>query len=246
MSSDKDWFKIDRKGLAKLVMRRGGDGGIGWFTALLFESSRSHTFGLYQRGDLAGVAVFGALPSKNAHRFVFGDLSMKEAVTLGRFVLVDSVPGNGESWFIARCFDMLRARGVVAVESCADPVRGHLGIIYQATNGHHIGRTNRATRYMLPDGTELSNRARSKLTCHERGDARVIEQLVRWGATDPHPGQDLVAWMRYWRKQIARPFRHPGNFRYLWALDRRFRRRVLGRFDALPYPKLTAGMAGKE
>lgn len=34
---DKDWFKIDRKGLAKLVMRRGGDGGIGWFTALLFE-----------------------------------------------------------------------------------------------------------------------------------------------------------------------------------------------------------------
>lgn len=34
---DKDWFKIDRKGLAKLVMRRGGDGGIGWFTALVFE-----------------------------------------------------------------------------------------------------------------------------------------------------------------------------------------------------------------
>lgn len=37
MSIDKDWFKIDRKGLAKLIMRRGGDGGIGWFTALLFE-----------------------------------------------------------------------------------------------------------------------------------------------------------------------------------------------------------------
>lgn len=37
MAVDKDWFKIDRKGLAKLVMRRGNDGGIGWFTALLFE-----------------------------------------------------------------------------------------------------------------------------------------------------------------------------------------------------------------
>ena len=73
-------------------------------------SSSSHTFGLYERGELAGVAVFGALVSMNAHRFVFGDLGTKEAVTLGRFVLVDSVPGNGESWFIASCFAMLRER----------------------------------------------------------------------------------------------------------------------------------------
>ncbi len=201
-------------------------------------SSRSHTFGLYQRGHLAGVAVFGALPSMNAHRFVFGDLGTKVAVTLGRFVLVDSVPGNGESWFIARCFDLLRERGVVAVESCADPVRGHCGVIYQATNGHHVGRTRRATRYMLPDGTELSNRASSKLTGGERGADRAIDQLVSFGATPPDPGESVTSWLRRWRKQLCRSFRHPGNYRYLWALDKRHRRTILGRFEEVPYPKL--------
>jgi hypothetical protein len=200
-------------------------------------SSRSHTFGLYQRGELAGVAVFGALPSMNAHRFVFGDLGTKEAVTLGRLVLVDSVPGNGESWFIARCFAALRSRGVVAVESCADPVRGHLGIIYQATNGHHVGRTNRATRYMLPDGTELSQRSQSKTTGGERGAARTIEQLVAFGARWPDPGEDIGEWLTRWRGQLCRSFRHPGNYRYLWCLDKRHRRSVIGRFAAKPYPK---------
>jgi hypothetical protein len=34
-----------------------------------------------------------------------------EAVELGRLVLLDDVPANGESWFIARAFELLRARG---------------------------------------------------------------------------------------------------------------------------------------
>jgi hypothetical protein len=200
-------------------------------------SSRSHTFALYQRGELAGCAVFGALASMNAHRFVFGDLGTKEAVTLGRFVLVESVPGNGESWFIARCFELLRRAGVVAVESCADPVRGHCGIIYQSTNGRHVGRTNRATRYMLPDGSELSNRTSSKLTGGERGGGRAVEQLVAFGADALAPDQDVLSWLRYWRPKITRRFRHPGNYRYLWALSKRHRRSVLERFASKPYPK---------
>ncbi len=200
-------------------------------------SSRSHTFGLYQRGELAGVAVFGALPSMNAHRKVFGDLGTKAGVTLGRFVLVDSVPGNGESWFIARCFAMLRERGVVGVESCADPTRGHIGTIYQATNGRYVGKTNAATRYVLPDGTELSNRAASKLTGGERGEGRAIAQLVSFGAAAPEPGECVVGWLRRWRPAITRTVRHHGNHRYLWCLDRRARQRVLAA-PALPFPKL--------
>ncbi|HET9062402.1 MAG TPA: hypothetical protein VFO62_03850 [Candidatus Binatia bacterium] len=200
-------------------------------------SSRSHTFGLYQRGELAGVAVFGALPSMNAHRKVFPTLGTKVGVTLGRFVLVDSVPGNGESWFIARCFDLLRERGVVGVESCADPTRGHIGTIYQATNGRYVGKTNPATRYLLPDGTELSNRAASKLTGGERGDGRAIAQLVSFGADAPQCGEDLVAWLRVWRARLTKTVRHHGNHRYLWCLDRRARRAVLAA-PSLPYPKI--------
>lgn len=51
-------------------------------------------FGLYQRGDLAGVAVFSVGASGAAHRAVWPTLEPREAVDLGRFVLVDSVPAK--------------------------------------------------------------------------------------------------------------------------------------------------------
>src|SRR5206468_753503 len=119
-------------------------------------SSTAHRFGLYQRGTLAGVALFGPPASANAHRAVFPTLASAEGLTLGRLVLLDEVPANGESWFVARCFERLRDRGVVAVESCADPeprtdaagervFRGHLGVVYQATNGRYRGRTRPST-----------------------------------------------------------------------------------------------------
>jgi hypothetical protein len=118
-------------------------------------SSTAHRYGLYCRGDLVGVALFGPPASMAAHRAVFPTLTIREAVTFGRLVLLDSVPGNGESWFIARCFELLRGAGVVAVESCADPEprttasggvvhRGHLGGVYMATTATTSGARTRA------------------------------------------------------------------------------------------------------
>ncbi len=186
----------------------------------------------------------------NAHRAVFPTLSTKEAVTLGRLVLLDSVPGNGESFFVARCFDLLRAAGVVAVESCADPEpratldgtrvhRGHVGCVYQATNGRYIGKTNPATLRLLPDGTCYSNRTSGKVVRAERGRAYAGAELVDWGAEPLREGEDPVVWVRHWRPLLTRAHRHHGNHRYIWALDKRRRAEVLTA-DALPYPKLHA------
>ncbi len=214
-------------------------------------SALAYRFGLYRRGELVGVAAFGPPASTNAHRAVFPTLAFDEAVTLGRFVLLDAVPGNGESWFIARCFDLLRARGVKAVESCADPEarvaldgcvrhKGHVGTIYQSTNGRYVGLTNAATLRLLPDGTCLSNRAQGKLARGERGAAGPARQLEAWGA-DPigeRSGEDALAWLRTWRERLTRPMRHRGNHRYLWCLDRRLRKQVLTR-AALSYPKVS-------
>lgn len=209
-------------------------------------SSTAHRFGLYCRGALVGVACFGPPPSMNAHRKVWPTLTIKQAVTLGRLVLLDEVPGNGESWFVSRCFEALAARGIIGVESCSDPwprvaatgetvFRGHLGIIYQATNGRYIGRTNDSTLRLFPDGTVLSNRTGGKLVRGERGNGGAIDQLVRWGATSPS-GENELVWLRHWRSRLTRPMRHRGNHRYLWCLDKRRRREVL-RADQLPYPK---------
>lgn len=231
-------------------------------------SSTAHRFGLYRRGELVGVALFGPPASTNAHRAVFPTLSFKQAVSLGRLVLLDEVPGNGETWFVSRCFELLARPDlyrpfykdgktprvpIVAVESTADPFprtdlsgevrfKGHLGIIYQALSfagGHsrHTGRTNRATINLLPDGTVLSNRTQGKLVRGERGETGAVEQLVSFGATPPAPDEDEHTWLKYWRGRLTRNVRHPGNFRYLWCLDRRRRHEVLDRHPQLAYPK---------
>jgi hypothetical protein len=217
------------------------------------SSSTAHRFGLYLRGELSGVALFGPPASTNAHRAVFPGLTFREAVTLGRLVLIDAVPGNGESWFVARCFELLRARGVVAVESCSDPwprtsssgavvFRGHLGIVYQATNGRYVGRTNDSTIRLLPDGTVLSNRAAGKLVRGERGRGHAVAQLEAWGADPLRDGEDGLAWLRRWRERLTRSMRHRGNHRYLWCLDRRRRREVLTA-PRFAYPKLDRSVA---
>jgi hypothetical protein len=213
--------------------------------------SLAHRLGLYRRGALVGVAAFGPPASTNAHRAVFPTLDYAEAVTLGRFVLLDEVPSNGESWFIARCFALLRSSGVVAVESCADPERriaqdgtvrhrGHVGTIYQATNGRYVGRTRPASLKILPDGTCLSNRAQGKLARGERGWECAVRQLESHGAEPlgDRDGEAALAWLRRWRASLTRGLRHPGNHRYLWCLDKRRRREVLFA-PAIAYPKVS-------
>lgn len=214
-------------------------------------SSTAHRFGLHRRGELVGVALFGPPASMNAHRAVFPSLQISEAVTLGRLVLLDEVPGNGESWFVSRCFELLRERGVVAVESCADPQprttdrgelvhRGHLGTVYQATNGRYVGRTNVTTLRLLPDATVLSNRSAGKVVRGERGAAAAVAQLEAAGADALRPDEDAAEWLRLWRGRLTRPMRHRGNHRYLWCLDRRRRREVLDHHADLRYPKAAA------
>ena len=229
-------------------------------------SSTAHRFGLYRSGELVGVALFGPGASVNAHNAVWGHttLTMKEAVTLGRLVLLDNVPGNGESWFVSRCFELLATpklyrpfrkdgtprRPVVAVESCADPqprlsptgetvFRGHLGIVYQATNGRYVGKTNDSTLRIFPDGSVFNNRTSGKLVRGERGDDSAIAQLERWGAAPLQPDEDPIVWLKRWRSALTRSMRHRGNHRYLWCLDRRRRREVLN-VPKLSYPKENA------
>lgn len=201
-------------------------------------SPPAHSFGLAYRGEHVGTACFGPLASMAAHRKVFPALTTTEAFTLGRFVLIESAGYNAESTFIKRCFDLLLAAGVIAIESCADPRWGHVGQIYQATNGQHVGLTNPSTIHVFDDGTELSNRTSGKARRGEVGRRYAIAQLVARGARPPRNGEDMEAWVGRWRRELTRSVRHAGKYRYLWCLNRRHRRAVLGRFPDLDYPKL--------
>lgn len=202
--------------------------------------------------DLVGVAVFSVPPSQAVIPRWTG-LAPDSGVELGRFVLLDTVPGNGESWFLARAMALLEAQipDARALMSCSDPARrrgpdgriitpGHVGTIYQASNARHVGRTGRSTVYLAPSGQLVSARALSKLRTGDCGAAYAEEQLLELGAPARAAGESAASWVRRLRASgWLHSARHPGNLVYLWALgDRRQRRQIEAGFPAaVRYPK---------
>lgn len=209
-----------------------------------FPAARAR-YGLFRRGELVGVAVLSHPASEAALEAALPlPCDRLARAELGRFVLLDDVPANGESWFAARAFDLARAAGFEAIVAHSDPEPrqgadgavvfvGHIGTVYQATNAVYRGRTPARTWRLLPDGTVLSARALSKLRSRERGWRYVVELLEQHGA--PPPEGDWREWVARAVGAVSRTYRHRGNHRYVWALDRALRRHLP---VALPYPKL--------
>ncbi len=200
-------------------------------------------FGLYRRGVLSGVAVL-SVPCRDEVLTNVFPVAASLSIELGRFVLLDSVPGNGESWFLGRCFEMLRSEGLAGVVSFSDPLprrdvkggivhKGHIGTIYQAFNGCYLGRSTPRTIHLLPDGSVLSARTIQKIRAHERGWKYGVEILQHYGA--PPLSGNASAWLAEWLPKLTRTVRHPGNHKYAWPLDRAVRRIMP---HSLPYPKL--------
>lgn len=205
--------------------------------------------GLFRRGrlgsELVGVAVFSHPPSEMVFPKWLG-VSGIEGIELGRLVLLDDVEANGESWFLARAFRLLRTGlpTVRAVLSFSDPVprsttsgrkvlRGHVGTVYQALGGRYLGRSNPATLYLDREARVVSQRALSKIRVGDVGRDYAERQLVAAGAPVRNRGEDGRAYVR--RVLAEGPFRkirHPGNHAYAWPITSGV---MLG--AALPYPK---------
>jgi len=218
------------------------------------SSSTCRVFGLYERAELVGVAVFGQPVTGSVLDIL--PCPRDEALELGRLVLLERVLANAESWFVARCFEQLRADGYSGVISFADPeprttvagrvaFGGHAGTIYQGLNAVYTGRGAADTQYLLPDGRAFTKRAAAKVRKRDVGWQYAVEQLVAAGATPPIEGEDLRAWLARERERVTRRRRHPGCFRYLFGLDRAAKRHLPAHLERcgiapMPYPKLIA------
>jgi hypothetical protein len=198
-------------------------------------------FGLFRRAHLVGVAVFSHPCNDAVLTSVFGGAA-NESVELGRFVLLDDVPGNGETWFLGRCFEALRRRELRGVLAFSDPqprhddagrvvMPGHVGVIYQAHNGRYLGRGTPRSLHLLPNGAVFSARAASKVRRLETGWQYAVQQLVDAGASPPKSTDAMGPWLTSALARL-RTTRHPGNHRYVWPLHRR-----TPLPQSLPYPK---------
>lgn len=150
--------------------------------------------GVNHPGEVRGLFGSGrwvGITAGEARTGLFEELELSagaalEAVELGRFVLLDSVPGNGETWFLGRCFEQLRTHGLFGVVSFSDPTPrtsssgdrvfpGHVGTIYQAHNAAYLGRGTARTLRLLPDGSVFSARTAQKIRSQERGWQHAVE-----------------------------------------------------------------------
>lgn len=212
-----------------------------------FPSNRLNV-GLFRRGRLAGVAVF-SVPSSQASIPARSGQPAELGVELGRFVLLDEVEANAETWFLARAFAALRRElpQIRVVLSYSDPLErtaadgrvvmpGHVGTIYQAFNGRFVGRSKSRTIFLSADGREIPPRSLSKLRNDEAGAGAVYEKLLGLGAPRRQPFEDAHEYVA--RAFLDGPFRrarHPGCFCYVWPLHRSAVRSLPPSF---PYPKL--------
>ncbi|MFD8565192.1 hypothetical protein ACFV1N_48690, partial [Streptosporangium canum] len=177
--------------------------------------------------EIVGVAVLSVPTSRATLTNAFPDLDpYVQSLELGRFVLTESVPANGESWFLSQAFRLAAAEGIRGIVSFADPrprltlggdivFPGHLGIIYMASNCLYAGRTTPRTLTMLPDATVLSERSMAKVRNQERGHGYVERQLIQYGAAPRHPDHDPADWLNQQLPAIgARRIRHDGKHRF--------------------------------
>lgn len=214
--------------------------------------------GLYRRRawftpELVGVAVFSVpMQARAIHAYAPG----VDGVELGRFVLLDEVPYNAETWFLRRAFGALRAAlpAVRVVLSYSDPIprssddgrvviAGHVGSIYQGKGARYVGRAT--GRWLVLDraGRVVSDRTLAKIRNDERGAAYAYRQLLAAGAPSRRPLEEGAAYVR--RAVAEGPFRrlrHPGNHAYLFGVDG-LDPGALSPRAALPYPKSERGVA---
>jgi hypothetical protein len=191
--------------------------------------------GLYRNGPagrsvLSGVAAF-TVPMNNEVVPLHTAMPPDQGVELGRFVLLDDVAANGETYFLARALRLLRALKptIQAVVSFADPSprydadgnlshRGHIGKIYAAASAAYRGQRPPRSLHVLPNGQPFSERAASKIRRRETGYAYAIDQLVAQGAPRPD-NDDLAAWYAgLVRSGFLRTHRRPGTHAYAFPL----------------------------
>ena len=171
-------------------------------------------YGLLQNEELVGVCAFATPCSEQVCSSVFGVIDKRSVTELHRLVLLDEIPKNSESWFIARALKALKKDRPYynAVLSFADATEGHIGVIYQATNALYTGTSGKATFYL-----DQNNRLR-------------------------HPRQNGQNITKSRAKELNwQPVKREGKHRYLYLIpnDRKHLKLLKSKLllNNLPYPK---------
>lgn len=180
------------------------------------KSPCSFAFGLFKKNsgffeeDIFGVVVYGTPSSATVRKGICGDSESNNVIELNRLWVDDCVGKNAESFLISNTIKYINKEIIL---SYADTSKGHIGVVYQASNWIYLGLSEKRTDWKV-DGLDLHNQ-----TLSDRFSSDELKQKF---------GNKF--------KLIERPLKH----RYIYFNCSRSRKKELMqklRYKIKPYPK---------
>lgn len=197
---------------------------------LIIENHYSHKWtscryalGLFNDERLVGVAVYGFPIGRRVVKSISPLLENADVLELTRLWVDDSEKRMTESHFLSLTFKWLKANdtNIKVLISYSDPMYGHVGIIYQATNWMYQGNSTMLVKgYLHRVNGELLH-PRSCVAKYGTISIKTLREI------DPN----------YERVELKK------KHRYIYILDRRWKKRILNslKHPVLPYPRDNSG-----
>ena len=110
----------------------------------------SFCFSAKYQGELVGAVVYGAMSTTAWKKFADSE---KKVLELRRLVFLDRVGKNAESRMVGHTLRWIKknAPEVEVVVSYADPLHGHSGVIYKASNFRYVGLSGKDKGFLDPE-----------------------------------------------------------------------------------------------
>lgn len=132
-------------------------------------------FSVRYNGELCGGVIFGSLSTTAWKKFADSE---EHVLELRRLVLLDEVGKNSESYVVSKTIKWLKQHRpeVKVIVAYADPMYGHDGTIYKASNFEYLGLSGADKGYRDPEsGKVYHSRALRTRDDHYRYKPFVVE-----------------------------------------------------------------------
>ena len=171
-------------------------------------------FALFDGMTMIGAMIY-ALPSMKATAAKYNPINPLRCWELRRLCCIDDTPTNTESYFIGKTLRWLRQNTEIEVIiSYADLEQGHEGVIYKASNFHHLGN-NGGGRVLMVDGKKFHARSMNQ---KQKPYGRELKR--RWENKEGHSFWDSEETDMYYQDV------KPKNI-YVYYLNKKIKKKLL-------------------
>ena len=139
-----------------------------------------YCFKLMDGDTMVGAMIYGGLGMANCWKKYAEN--KEDIIELRRLCCIDDTPKNTESYFIGKTLKwLLKNTSIKKVISYADNTYGHKGVIYQASNFKHLGKTAKG-RVIMWNGKRYHDKTiRTKYKGELKPFAKRVKEALEKG-----------------------------------------------------------------